>query len=170
MNTREQLSCFMDGELSIDDQLMLSRAVLSDAELHESWARYQHVRQSLQHEVALDASGVAARVQQTLVSEPTVFAPMASKSQRTTYHRWRKAFAASVALLMIGIAPLWMSTQDVQPGLLPGAQVVSLEQQKPQLPPAYLNRYLSEHHAYLGASHVTQPNVRSSLMTVRYVQ
>ncbi len=170
MNTREQLSCFMDGELSVDDQLILSRAVLSDAVLHESWARYQYVRQSFQHEEAPDASGVAARVQQALVSEPIVFAPMVSKPPRTTNHRWRKAVAASVALLVIGLVPQWMSMQAVQPGLLPVAQVASSEQQKTQLPPAYLNRYLSEHHAYLGASHVTQPNVRSSLMTVRYVQ
>ncbi|MEM6405679.1 MAG: sigma-E factor negative regulatory protein [Pseudomonadota bacterium] len=168
MNTCEQVSCLVDGELSADDHLALSQSVLKDAEMSAAWVRYQQVRQLLQHDMAPDASGIAAQVHQALASEPTVFAPVVKKPESVPYRRWRLAIAASVVLLTIGLVPHWISVQDTQPDLVPIAQVSAPEQG--QSAPAYLNRYLSEHHAYLGASHVTQPNGRDSVMAVRYVQ
>lgn len=163
MKTPEQVSCLVDGELSTEDHLTVGQAVLEDATMHASWARYQQIRQVLQHDTAPDAAGVAARVQQALAAEPTVFAPAAAGRSRAPRRRWQMALAASVALLAIGLAPHWMAA-DSPPDQVPVAQVSAPE----STPPAYLSRYLAEHHAYLGASHVTQPN--SGVMAVRYVQ
>ena len=159
----EQVSALVDGELSIDDYLAASRAVLDDSELNATWVRYQRIRQLLQYDSAPDASGVATQVQQALVSEPTVFAPVAKRPKRAPRHRWRMAFAASIALLTIGLMPQWMQTEAPSPDLVSVPERV-------QVSPAYLNRYLSEHHDYLGASHVTQPNGRGSLMVAHHVQ
>ncbi len=154
MNTRERISCCMDDELSTDEDMAVSRGVLDDAALSATWARYQQIRRLLQHDNTPDASGVAAQVQQALASEPTVFAPVVQRSRRAPRRRWQIAFAASVVLLAIGLIPQWMSVEAPD---------------QASLPPAYLDRYLSEHHAYLGASHVTQPNAGGALMAVRYV-
>ncbi len=154
MNARERVSCCMDDELSADEHMAVSRVVLDDPELSAVWARYQRVRRLLQHDTTPDVSDVAARVQQALAAEPTVFAPVAQRLQRAPRRRWQMAFAASVALLAIGLVPQWMFVEAPDQALLP---------------PAYLNRYLSEHHAYLGASHVTQPNAGGALMAVHHV-
>lgn len=163
MQTSEQLSAFLDGELTVDAHIALSQAVLRDPEQQGILGRYQQVRQVLQRQdQAPDAIQVASHIQAALADEPALLAPQTNrKSAITTRRRWPVALAATLVLAaVIGIAP------QVTPLLLNTTTTLAQQTTTPspalvQRPPAYVNRYLSEHHAYAGASHVTQPLVQT---------
>lgn len=154
MNQQEQLSAFMDGELSTAAQVTLSNTLLQDAKLQQTFGRYQKIRQSLHHESGPDATAIAARVQAALAQEPMILAPKPSLHRLRRIARprtWGLALAATLALLAIGVIPQLL---PLQPSTSPPIA------QTPASPPAYLDHYLSEHHAYVGASHVAQPSVQ----------
>ena len=170
MKTSEQLSAFLDGELSVDDQVALSQALLRDPEQQGVLGRYQQVRQVLQQQdQAPDAIQIAAHIQAALVDEPAILAPQTiRKPTRVSRPIWPVAIAATLALVaVIGFAP------HIVPTLLNTPTTVAQQESSPgliQQPPAYVSRYLSEHHAYAGASHVTQPIMQTNRVAYRYAE
>ena len=125
--SREHLSCFMDGEISRETGRFLVRRLGADSELREIWARYHLVRDCLRHQEGglvddnLDID-LCGRVQQALAGEtpqavPGRFAASLLKGG------WLKplagtAMAASVALMAImtvGSGPRPVNTPPAEP-------------------------------------------------------
>lgn len=110
----EHLSSLMDGEISRESGMFLTRRLSSDDALCETWERYHLIRDCIRQPGGkLVVSGLSEKLNAKLASEdtPTV-------SMRRT-RQWIKpvaglAIAASVALMAIVVtAP----QQEVQPGM-----------------------------------------------------
>ena len=114
--SREHLSCFMDGEISKETGRFLVRRLGADGELRDTWARYHLVRDCLRHqEGGLPGVDLCGRVQQALENEALQTAPskIASDWSKSGWSasKWTKAgwlkpvagmaVAASVALMAI---------------------------------------------------------------------
>ena len=68
--SREHLSCLMDGEISRDTSRFLVRRLGADEELCATWARYHLVRDCLRHhEGGLVSNGLSAKVRQAIENE-----------------------------------------------------------------------------------------------------
>lgn len=99
--SREHISCLMDGEVSRETGRFLVRRLGADEELCGTWARYHLVRDCLRHqEGGLAGEKLAERIRHAIAQE----APSASPS--VNVRRWLKpavgmAVAASVALMAI---------------------------------------------------------------------
>lgn len=107
----EHLSSLMDGELSRETGLFLTRRLSSDKEMRDTWERYHLIRDCIRQPGSkLVVTGLCARLSTSLDAEEPPSAP-----QRN--NRWLKpvsglAIAASVALMAIVVtAP--------QPGEMP---------------------------------------------------
>jgi sigma-E factor negative regulatory protein RseA len=109
--SREHLSCFMDGEISKETGRFLVRRLGADSELRHTWARYHLVRDCLRHQEG-DLVGISlcGRVQQALANESPQTAPgriaAGWSASNWTKAGWLKpvagmAVAASVALMAI---------------------------------------------------------------------
>ena len=108
--SREHLSCFMDGEISKETGRFLVRRLGADSQLRETWARYHLVRDCLRHQEG-DLAGnnlgidLCGRVQQALTDE----VPLAVSGRiaaKLSKGGWLKpvaglTVAASVALMAI---------------------------------------------------------------------
>ena len=115
----EHLSSLMDGELSRETSLFMTRRLSSDDGLCETWERYHLIRDCIRQPGSKQlVTGLSARITMSLEEEE---APVISPWNRT---RWLKpvsglAIAASVALMAIVVtAP--------QPGALPGVDDTAL--------------------------------------------
>lgn len=99
--SREHLSCLMDGEISRETGRFLVRRLGADEELSATWARYHLVRDCLrQREGGYAALGLSSRVRQSIDNDA------AGKPAGAWARSWLKpaaglAVAASVALLAI---------------------------------------------------------------------
>jgi sigma-E factor negative regulatory protein RseA len=118
MNTesREHISCLMDGEVSRETGRFLVRRLGADEELCATWARYHLVRDCLRHqEGGLASESLAARIRHAIAQESP------SASQPVRVRRWFKpavgmAVAASVALMaIVAVGP------GRQPAPVPGS-------------------------------------------------
>jgi len=116
----EHLSSLMDGELSRDAGLFLTRRLFSDEEMCETWERYHLIRDCIRQPGSKQVvTGLSLKLSASLDAEevPTVAAWRNS--------RWLKpvsglAIAASVALMAIVVtAP--------QPGQIPADSDTALE-------------------------------------------
>jgi sigma-E factor negative regulatory protein RseA len=99
--TREHLSCLVDGEISRETSRFLVRRLAADSELRAVWSRYHLVRDCMRHQDGGIADGdLCARVGKALENESPV---------RSAWHlstRWLKpaaglAIAATVALMAV---------------------------------------------------------------------
>ncbi len=128
--SREHLSCFMDGEISRETGRFLVRRLDADSELRETWARYHLVRDCLRHQqggLVGDNLGIdlCGRVQQALAGEapqvvPGRFAASLLKGGRLK-GAWLKpvvgvAMAASVAFMAIMTVGSGQSPVNTSPG------------------------------------------------------
>ncbi len=126
--SREDLSCFMDGEISKETGRFLVRRLGADGELRSTWARYHLVRDYLRYQEGnLTSLNLSGRVQRALASEAQESTPPGVTSFRHTSVRstsaWFKpvagmAVAASVALMAIiavgpGESPVGTTTGDL---------------------------------------------------------
>jgi len=99
--TREHLSCLVDGEINRETGRFLIRRLGADEELRATWTRYHLVRDCLRHQDGgIAEEDLCARVSQALENE----AP--GKHSRRLGTGWLKptaglAIAASVALMAI---------------------------------------------------------------------
>ena len=121
--SREHLSCLMDGEISRDTGRFLVRRLGADQELCATWARYHLVRDCLRNPGAGFASAdLSSRVRQAIEREAQPAA------RRRGVPRWLKpmagaAVAASVALLaVLAVGP---GRQPVDTGPVAGGEVVA---------------------------------------------
>lgn len=99
--SREHLSCLMDGEISRETGRFLVRRLGADEELCATWARYHLVRDCLRHgDGSFAEEGLSGRVRRAIERESL---PVAPRGKRPA---WLKpalglAVAASVALMAI---------------------------------------------------------------------
>lgn len=99
--TREHLSCLVDGEISRETGRFLIRRLGADEELRTTWTRYHLVRDCLRHQDGgIAEEDLCARVSQALANEPP------GKHSRRLGTGWLKpvaglAIAASVALMAV---------------------------------------------------------------------
>ena len=121
--SREDLSCFMDGEISKETSRFLVRRLGADGELRATWARYHLVRDCLRNQEGnLTAINLSGRVQQALASEAHQSTPPGVATSQSK-PAWLKpiagmAIAASVALMAIvavgpGQSPIGPSTGEL---------------------------------------------------------
>ncbi len=133
--SKEHLSCLMDGELEPQAQRFLLRRLADDAGMSATWRRYHLVRACLHQEMS-SAGCIAKRVSAALDSEPL-------PSIERTMPRWFKplagsAIAASAALFAIVainnslLERTQPGLQDDQPGFV--AQPTVLDQPFSQQP------------------------------------
>jgi len=129
--SREHLSCFMDGEISRETGRFLVRRLGADSELREIWARYHLVRDCLRHQkgglvgynLNIDLCG---RVQQALAGEAPQAVP-GRFSASLLKGGWLKpiagmAVAASVAFMAIITVGSGQSPVNTAPAELAGSQ------------------------------------------------
>jgi sigma-E factor negative regulatory protein RseA len=107
--TREHLSCLVDGEISRETSRFLIRRLGADEELCATWTRYHLVRDCLRHQDGgLAGEDLCARVSQAIENAEPV------KSSRRMPMAWLKpaagvAVAASVALMaVVAVGPSGM--------------------------------------------------------------
>ena len=115
----EHLSSLMDGELSRETGLFMTRRLSSDEALCDTWERYHLIRDCVRQPGSkLLVTGLSARITASLEAEE------APKAAPWINNRWLKpvsglAIAASVALMAIVVtAP--------QPVGMPGAEDITL--------------------------------------------
>jgi hypothetical protein len=101
--TCEQLSAWMDGELSPEEARFLERRLQNDPELRAKWERLQLASSCLRGHRVLAMPGLADRVVASLDAAP----PQAS---RRPLLGW--AIAASVAALAIAFVPRMVTTPE----------------------------------------------------------
>ncbi len=129
-NNKEKgwLSAIVDNELDEQEMLRVSHEVSKDDVLRETLIRYQLISDSLRgEEVNLASLDLVRAVGQRLESEPTVLAPVKS---RTHLPKWVQpaagaALAASVAALGILLGPQFINGTQPQAPLKSGLQVVA---------------------------------------------
>jgi sigma-E factor negative regulatory protein RseA len=120
--TREHISCLMDGEISRETSRFLVRRLGADAELSATWARYHLVRDCLRHPDSGQVhADLCSRVSSAIAAEGRHQAPPRIP------RRWLRpvagmAVAASVALMaVVLVAPIQQDISDMpagQPGAL----------------------------------------------------
>lgn len=100
--SREHLSCFMDGELSRETGMFVMRRIGADAELQARWARYHLVRDCLRREgIEHAVHGLGQRVSDALDREPEVQAAKTTAPVRWLRPLASAALAATVAAVAI---------------------------------------------------------------------
>lgn len=166
--SREHLSCLMDGEISRETGRFLVRRLGADEELSATWARYHLVRDCLrQKEGGYAAVGLSGRVRQAIDTEA------AGKTGGTRAVSWLKpaaglAVAASVALLaIVAVGPGGQNPQG--PGESPAVETLAESFTSPQAltpaPPSQqaslagqtggdnrMNAYLLRHYQATGST------------------
>jgi sigma-E factor negative regulatory protein RseA len=159
----EHLSSLMDGEISREAGLFLTRRLSADDDMCETWERYHLIRDCIRQPGSkLVVSGLSVKFNASLDAEdaPTVTV--------RSYNRWIKpvsgiAIAASVALMAIvvtapqpgleeGTGENVLSAAAVQPFVSPNALALTPVSQAASFTPAQqnhsnrLNAYLLRHN------------------------
>lgn len=119
----EQLSSFLDGELPDKDMARLSAHLETDRVARAQFARYAQISAHLGGDdfPHVDASGIAARVSEALVDEPTILAPRQWRDAlRVPRLALGAALAAGVAVLAVAVAPQIVGGH--KPNTLPQAE------------------------------------------------
>jgi sigma-E factor negative regulatory protein RseA len=158
----EHLSSLMDGELSREAGLFITRRLSSDEEMCGTWERYHLIRDCIRQPGSKQVvTGLSARLTESMVT------PQAGKQAHASALRWLKpvsglAIAASVALMAIVVsvpqAPVRQnpdgleSTAAAQSFVSPNtAQLTPVSQAASysagqQAGPSRLNAYLLRHN------------------------
>jgi sigma-E factor negative regulatory protein RseA len=169
--SREHLSCLMDGEINRETGRFLIRRLGADGELRETWARYHLIRDCLRHqEGGLADQGLSGMVREALAEE----APQ--KAAHRVPPRWMRpvtgvAIAASVALMAIfavspgqqavttppdAVADSLQATPFTSPNILsrgPVSQQVNLSGgSNPGKADRKMNSYLLRHYQVAGSA------------------
>ena len=103
---KEQISAWMDGEISIDNAQHLLTSVKSGGKSAECWGTYHLIGDAMRGNAQYKPD-LTQRIMQQIDLEPTVLAPQAKKSPIKNQTYW--SVAASVAAVMfVG----WMVLQQ----------------------------------------------------------
>jgi sigma-E factor negative regulatory protein RseA len=109
---KEKISQLMDGELEAGDARRALDALHDEPQAQETWRRY-HLISDAMRDTPLLSSGFAARLQEKLDQEPTVFAPGRIRVQANARLAMPAAAAAGVAAVaLVG----WLAFAPQQPG------------------------------------------------------
>ena len=167
--TLEHISSLMDGELTRETGLFLTRRLSADEELTGTWERYHLIRDCMrQPGASIPVVDLSQRVNDALADE--VLTDEVTEQQTWSSNRWLKpvtglAIAASVALMAIvavgpgqlGQSPEGATAQDVQPFSSPNVLPVTPNTQAASFSPASQNRnarlnsYLVRHNQASGS-------------------
>lgn len=160
--TREHISCLMDGEVSREASRFLVRRLGSDIELSATWARYHLVRDCLRNQDGgIAQEDLGSRVSRALENEEVA-------TPRLAVSRWLRpvagaAIAASVALVAVmavgpGAVPVQQAPGDIadnsatQPFSSPQGYSHQAATQPASLVSAEkMNSYLLRHYQAAGA-------------------
>lgn len=108
--TLEHLSSLVDGELSRETGLFLTRRLSSDEELGMTWARYHMIRDCLRQPGGkLAVSDMSLQVQGLMTQEPE------SKTVSPKASRWIKPVAGFAIVASVAVVAILVTT----PGLVP---------------------------------------------------
>jgi len=161
--TLEHLSSLMDGELSRETGLFLTRRLCADQELIGTWERYHLIRDCIRQPGGrLPLVDLSRRMRDALSGEET--APVSA----WTGKRWLKpvsgmAIAASVALMaIVAVGPnpavqepaadaAQVAEPFTSPNILPAVPRTQAASFSPQGRDARLNSYLLRHHQASGS-------------------
>ena len=104
----EQLSSLVDGELDRERAAALIDALCRDTDLQRRWAELQLVGDALRSSevAACHVEGFCVRVNSALAAEPTILAPLATRTALRRFVMPGMAIAASVAALAFIAVPL----------------------------------------------------------------
>ncbi|MBC7756199.1 MAG: sigma-E factor negative regulatory protein [Bdellovibrio sp.] len=130
---KNQLSAFMDGELSIEESAHLITSAKTGGELKNCWAQYHIIGDALRGDVGLGGVNMhydfTSRVMTALELEPTVLASKLAAtpkfaSQKTAYKTSTKLWsvAASVAAVMF-VGVMVFQQQFSQPETLSPVEI-----------------------------------------------
>ena len=143
---KEDLSAFMDGELSGQEQERVTALLVENAELKASWERYHLIRAAMRNEVIGVSAGLADRIAAQLRSEPAVLAPQRRNPTREKVLR----FAGSLAIAASVAAVAVVGVQFLQTGpVIDGASTQPLAQ-APVVPQEHIDS--AQRHAAAGQS------------------
>jgi sigma-E factor negative regulatory protein RseA len=164
--TLEHLSSLMDGELSRETGLFLTRRLSSDQELSQAWRRYHLIRDCIRQPGGRAPLVDIARCMRNTLGEELPAAPVA-----TGRNRWLRpvsglAIAATVAFMaLIAIGPGQREATEVAPerAALPSFSSPNVKTNSPltqaasfnpagQLGDARLNSYLLRHNQRSGST------------------
>lgn len=118
--TRAKISALVDGELGPQELKALVKRLSESPDLQGDWASYHLIGDAIRGEpVKIDYERIADSVRERLLSEPTILAPPARRSEKNKYP-WLKpavgsALAASVAVMAVIVSPQLFETGSPQP-------------------------------------------------------
>lgn len=119
---KERLSALMDDALEESSVASVLDSVRNDQEALRTWDVYHLIGDSLRGEAGPDGN-LAARVISGLESEPSVLAPMPSRSQSSVRMRWLLPLAASV----MGVGAVAWVAQTLNGPAAPAAVAQSVQ-------------------------------------------
>lgn len=181
-NTDEQLSAFMDDELSASEQERLAGRLVSDESMRSTASRYGLIGEALrqQQSVSVERLDIADKVRAAVADEPTVLAPRKKVNRpQFTQSFWGGAVAASVALISLFFVLPGLDKPDnavanfesstvAQTDFAPQqhAQTVSAtwRTNNPQLNEK-LNRYLMEHNEMSAQTGLNGPAAQANFVS-----
>lgn len=169
--TLEHISSLMDGELSRETGLFLTRRLSADEELVGTWERYHLIRDCIrQPGIRMPMVDLSQRMRIAILADTAGQEPAGQSSQSLTSRRWFKpvsgfAIAATVALMaIVAIEPGQVqqgsdiaSTPAVQPFSSPNVLPTSPNSQPASYSPqsqrrnTKLNSYLVRHNQLVGS-------------------
>jgi sigma-E factor negative regulatory protein RseA len=141
---KSQLSAVMDDAADDRERERCVRRLEEDPELRATWGVYHLIGDVLRGHTVPD---VAARVQQRLAAEPTVFAPGAiARPRRRAAWPALSIAASAAAVALVG----WMALQRFDAAPAPAAPVVAQLPEPPPLVPAAqgVGDYLLAHQRF----------------------
>lgn len=172
-HTDEQLSAFMDGELSAPDAERLISEILDSDELRSRWATYHLLGHSLHGEKSNSTVDLSQRISRALANEPTVLSPQPVKRHIPAFFKQVAGMAvaamvAAAAVLMVqpeeqrlfnpaGSGEVATVSSPARQSIVPvTVNGVNWSVAKPSVA-SRLNAYLVNHNAYSTAVRGTLP-------------
>jgi hypothetical protein len=158
MNSHEQLSALLDGELPEAEVAMAIRRVTRDDALRRAALRYSLIGDALRDELpAGRPSNLVGRVRAQLGAEPVPVAVAPARFARLS--KWGAGFAVAASVAMVALVALPGRQQDLPPPVLTATEVaVPGPEQRIAAPPVYtraagggpdrLTRYYVNHTEY----------------------
>jgi sigma-E factor negative regulatory protein RseA len=158
MNSHEQLSALLDGELPAAEVAMAIRRVVRDDELRRAALRYSLIGDALRDELpAGRPARLVERVRAQLDADPAPIAVAPDGFAR--FSKWGAGFAVAASVAMVALVALPGRQQELPPPVLTATDVaVPGPEQRIAAPPVYtraagggpdrLTRYYVNHTEY----------------------
>jgi sigma-E factor negative regulatory protein RseA len=157
----EALSSLIDGEVHPEECKGILDRLCADPQVRLRWTELHVIGDALRSSevAALHSQRFQQRIAEALADEPAILAPSAFAWRR--YQRVLvpgMAAAAAVALLAVGIVPLWQDSGEVKPGSQPTANVATASSTPGEVARVpQLERYLLAHRELAGGVGMPQP-------------